>query len=115
MPEEQALDLVQEVFLRAFDERARLGYDGLRPYRPYLLRIAKNLRIDTARRDGRWAVSAASAKDAEPVDIERLIEDGTELSPPDFEDALNWGERLREMRSFVSALPELEQQLRQMQ
>ncbi len=33
---------VQEVFRRAFEERARLAYDGLNPYRPYLLRIARN-------------------------------------------------------------------------
>lgn len=33
---------VQEVFRRAFEEKARLAYDGLNPYRPYLLRIARN-------------------------------------------------------------------------
>jgi RNA polymerase sigma-70 factor (ECF subfamily) len=37
---------LQEVFRRAFEERARLAYDGLRPYRPYLLRIARNLVIN---------------------------------------------------------------------
>lgn len=37
---------VQEVFRRAFEERARLAYDGLNPYRPYLLRIARNLVIN---------------------------------------------------------------------
>lgn len=33
---------IQEIFRRAFEERARLAYDGLHPYRPYLLRIARN-------------------------------------------------------------------------
>ena len=33
---------VQEIFRRAFEDKARLAYDGLRPYRPYLLRIARN-------------------------------------------------------------------------
>ncbi len=37
---------VQEVFRRAFEERARLAYDGIHPYRPYLLRIARNLVIN---------------------------------------------------------------------
>ncbi len=37
---------IQEVFRRAFEERARLAYDGLRPYRPYLLRIARNAVIN---------------------------------------------------------------------
>jgi RNA polymerase sigma-70 factor (ECF subfamily) len=36
-------ELVQEVFARAFSKNARLAYDGLRPYRPYLLTIARNL------------------------------------------------------------------------
>jgi DNA-directed RNA polymerase specialized sigma24 family protein len=41
--------IVQEVFVRAFSERARIGYDGLRPYRPYPLAIARNTMIDRAR------------------------------------------------------------------
>src|SRR5262249_46673899 len=45
-------ELVQEVFVRAFSESARLSYDGIRPYRPYLLRIAKNLLIDRQRNKG---------------------------------------------------------------
>lgn len=43
-------DLIQETFVRAFSERGRQGYDGCSPYRPYLLRIAKNLMIDRLRR-----------------------------------------------------------------
>jgi RNA polymerase sigma-70 factor (ECF subfamily) len=43
-------ELVQETFLRAFSPAGRRAYDGLRPYRPYLLRIAKNLLIDRHRR-----------------------------------------------------------------
>lgn len=37
---------VQEAFRRAFEEKARLAYDGLHAYRPYLLRIARNLVIN---------------------------------------------------------------------
>jgi RNA polymerase sigma factor (sigma-70 family) len=43
-------DTVQEVFAKAFAESARLSYDGVRPYRPFLLQIAKNVRIDQERR-----------------------------------------------------------------
>ena len=46
-------DLIQETFSRAFAERARLGFDGLRAYRPYLLTISRNLIADWARRRGR--------------------------------------------------------------
>ena len=44
-------ELVQETFAKAFAEKARLAYDGLSPYRPYLLRITKNLMIDRFRAD----------------------------------------------------------------
>jgi RNA polymerase sigma factor (sigma-70 family) len=46
-------DLVQETFARAFSERARLGYDGTRPYAPLIATIARNLVVDHARRHGR--------------------------------------------------------------
>jgi RNA polymerase sigma-70 factor (ECF subfamily) len=39
-------DAIQEVFRRAFSVNARLAYDGLRPYRTYLLTIAKNAVIN---------------------------------------------------------------------
>jgi len=51
-PREDWGDLVQETFSRAFGERARLAYDGLRPYRPYLLTICRNLLAEGARRRG---------------------------------------------------------------
>jgi RNA polymerase sigma factor (sigma-70 family) len=46
-------DLVQETFIRAFGERARLAYDGLRLYRPLLVTICRNIITDWARRIGR--------------------------------------------------------------
>jgi RNA polymerase sigma-70 factor (ECF subfamily) len=52
-PADVVSDLVQETFIRAFSERARLAYDGLRDYQPYLLTIARNLLIDWARTQGR--------------------------------------------------------------
>lgn len=47
--EDGAHDLVQETFAKAFSDKARTSFDGLRPYRPFLLRIAKNLMIDRLR------------------------------------------------------------------
>lgn len=64
-------DLVQESFLKAFAPDARLAYDGLSPFRPWLLRIARNLMIDRGRRSGRLVVSSevanASVEEAEPL------------------------------------------------
>jgi len=41
---------VQETFVRAFGERARLAYDGLNPYRSYVMAIARNLVLSELRR-----------------------------------------------------------------
>jgi RNA polymerase sigma factor (sigma-70 family) len=43
-------DLLQEVFIRAFSPSARLAYDGLRDFGPYLNAIARNCFIDTLRK-----------------------------------------------------------------
>ena len=43
-------DWVHDVFVRAFSDGARAQYDGLRPYGPYLERIARNLVLDELRR-----------------------------------------------------------------
>src|SRR5256885_12936104 len=40
---------VQETFVRAFKESARLGYDGLHSYKNYLLAIGRNLVVDEFR------------------------------------------------------------------
>ncbi|MEO1233855.1 MAG: sigma-70 family RNA polymerase sigma factor [Myxococcota bacterium] len=50
-------DRLQEVFARAFSERARLGYDGLGPYGAYLRAIARRVVIDDFRRKERAMVS----------------------------------------------------------
>jgi RNA polymerase sigma factor (sigma-70 family) len=44
---------VQEVFARGFEERARLAYDGVRPYGAFLNGIAKNLVLDRLRKQAR--------------------------------------------------------------
>jgi RNA polymerase sigma factor (sigma-70 family) len=57
-------ELVQETFAKAFAEKARLAYDGLSPYRPYLLRITKNLMIDRYRADQKEARTISIDSDA---------------------------------------------------
>ena len=39
-------DVVQETFRRAFGERARQSFDGIRPYKNYLFTIARNAVIN---------------------------------------------------------------------
>jgi RNA polymerase sigma factor (sigma-70 family) len=43
-------DLLQEVFARAFPERARRAYDERRPFGPYLNTIARNCFVDLIRK-----------------------------------------------------------------
>ena len=49
-------DLVQEVFTRAFDPPARLRFDGVREYAPYLTTIARNVVVDYLRRRQRLRI-----------------------------------------------------------
>jgi RNA polymerase sigma factor (sigma-70 family) len=66
---------VQEVFARAFEERTRLAYDGIRPYRDFLFGIAKHVSLDELRRRHR-KIGASS----DELDLESLP-DTDEASP----------------------------------
>lgn len=57
--------LIQETFLKAFEEKARLAYDGVRPFGAWLGTIARNLVIDRGRGQKREARSRG-------VDVEAL-------------------------------------------
>jgi RNA polymerase sigma factor (sigma-70 family) len=46
-------DAVQEIFLKAFSRTARMSFDGLRDFGPYLSSIARHVMVDRARRNGR--------------------------------------------------------------
>ena len=94
-------DVVQDVFVRAFSESARLGYDGIRPYRPYLLRIAKNLRIDQERRQRRERLTY----DPELETPEGTDEPGDAPVPPlSQEDALDFARRRRATLAFLETV-----------
>jgi RNA polymerase sigma factor (sigma-70 family) len=80
-------ELVQDTFAKAFAEKARLAYDGVQPYRPYLLRITKNLMIDRYR---------AQQKDARSVavdgagDIDELLASNAALPQTEEPVELHW-------------------------
>jgi RNA polymerase sigma factor (sigma-70 family) len=72
--------LVQEVFARAFTPRARLAYDGLRPYAAYLNGIGRNVVLDRLRKAARHGEVLAStdvldATTPAPSDQPELAED----------------------------------------
>jgi RNA polymerase sigma-70 factor (ECF subfamily) len=93
-------ELVQETFSRAFSEKARNSFDGLRPYRPFLLRITKNLMIDRYRSEKR-SKETSEARGA--GDIDEILERNADLAPEvDVEGDLHW-KALREATTrFVS-------------
>jgi RNA polymerase sigma factor (sigma-70 family) len=89
-------DLVQEVFVRAFSEKSRLAYDGLRDYGPYLYAIARNVLIDWARARGREIPSPW-------MELEAAIE-----MMPVVEDTEPWAESvaMRVVEEYLGALPQ---------
>lgn len=63
-------DVVQETFMRAFGETARMAYDGERPFRHYLVAIAKNLLIDRFRRARRTRALFVELDDSHAQDTD---------------------------------------------
>ena len=97
-------ELVQETFVRAFGEKARLAYDGIGPYRPYLLRVTKNLMIDRYR---------AAQKEAKHVelgasgvgDLDALLAANAPLLDGAPED-LDWKAQLAATAEYLATLDE---------
>lgn len=92
---EDFLDVVQEVFAKAFSPAARLGYDGVRDFGPYLLMIARNVMIDELRRRG-----ATLPLSPEMFAVLPSHEASVEDRAP-WEDA----EKLAVVERFISSLP----------
>lgn len=89
---------LQEVFAKAFLEPARLAYDGLRPYKNYLLTIARNRVMDQVREEkpGRFDVRELSDID----EGEMVLDDHTRTPEQVAADQ----ELIEQVRLFVSKL-----------
>lgn len=75
---EREKELVQEVFLRAFSPRARLAFNGLLPFRPYLLQIARNLLVDEWRKQGNGRVEVSTTELEAAATLEPSADDELE-------------------------------------
>ena len=94
-------ELVQETFVKAFAEKARLAYDGVSPYRPYLLRITKNAMIDRYRA----AQHAPVELDENGVgDIDELLAANAELAPGVEPEDLHWKTLRAATNEYVATL-----------
>jgi RNA polymerase sigma-70 factor (ECF subfamily) len=89
----------QETFVRAFRDRARQDYDGVRPFEAWLNALARQAAVDVMRAAGRIAREAVPLDDA-PL-IERLATDG----PSPEERALE-SETRELVRRFLDGLDE---------
>lgn len=67
-------DALHETFRRAFEPRARHGYDGLRPYGPYLKAIARNVVLRTFRAREVLFPPVEDGEDA-PSPLARAVDD----------------------------------------
>jgi RNA polymerase sigma-70 factor (ECF subfamily) len=91
----EVADIVQDVFVKAFAERARLGYDGLRPYAPYLYAIARNVLVDWARARGREIPT-------EDGDLEAALHDAHEPGAHPYARP----DTMKAVERFIRALPD---------
>jgi RNA polymerase sigma factor (sigma-70 family) len=89
-------DLVQEVFIRAFEPQTRLRFDGSRPYGPYLGQITRNVVVDHLRRKWRHAA----------VDLDPLIDEISLQPTPHFadQDFADW-KTMALVDRYVAGLP----------
>jgi RNA polymerase sigma-70 factor (ECF subfamily) len=94
-PDELA-DLVQEVFVRAFSEKGRRAYDGLRDYGPYLYTIARNVLIDWARVRRREIPSPWTELEA-AIEMTPVAEDTAPWAAPAI---------MRVVEEYLAALPQ---------
>jgi RNA polymerase sigma-70 factor (ECF subfamily) len=91
-------DIVQETFARAFSKAGREAYDGVRPYRPYLLRITKNLLIDRARR-------TRPELSLDPSVPEQLL-DAAMIAEPTVAEDIDWKNLSRATREYMERVSE---------
>ncbi len=101
-------ELVQETFLKAFAEKARLAYDGISPYRPYLLRITKNLMIDRYRAAQHVTVEL---DESGVGDIDQLLASNAELAAGTEPEDLHWKTLRVATNEYVAALDDESRQL----
>jgi RNA polymerase sigma factor (sigma-70 family) len=103
-------ELVQETFAKAFSEKARTAYDGVSPYRPYLLRITKNLMIDRFRADQR-NVRSVELDTMGVGDIEAILTTNADFPQKEETPDLHWKTLLVAANEYVTTLDAESRQL----
>ncbi len=97
------LDLLQDIFLKAFSRSARESYDGIRPYRAFLVTIARNRMIDYWRAQTRDPIAAVHGHSQEYHDalLDNIHQTENETGT-DEEDRIYWQQCLEASDEFVT-------------
>lgn len=106
------LEIIQEVFLRAFSERARLAYDGVRPYHNFLFSISRNVIIDFSRKRKTDALGHVSnlPRERESAPPEGSLDDYAPVVEDDMEEKLHWQRCLEASEVYITTLNDIKQQ-----
>ncbi len=105
---ERRLELLQDVFLRAFSPNARTAYDGLRSYKSYLTVIATNIMIDAFRSDTRDPLSSMLRKNNETFgESEQDVFMDVQPEQDNSEEQLHWRRCLEVSDEYVAGLDSL--------
>lgn len=91
-------DALHETFRRAFEPAARMGFDGIRPYGPYLRMIARNVVLAAFRRQRKTFPLADGAADHDDAVV---VADHA----PSAEQGALQGELRAHVRAFLDTLP----------
>lgn len=96
-------ELIQEIFIKAFSEKARHAYDGLRNYGAFLITIARNTLIDKARKHQKDALAhVTSSEFSEHVHID---ERHMEIAQEDPVKQMHWQKCATCAQEYISSLP----------
>lgn len=91
---------MQDIFSRAFSQSARDAYDGIRPYRNYLFRIARNTVMDAFRDQKKDLLNIS---DLEPA-LDNTVSDHPDAADPE---TLLFEKQLAEqVQQFTDQLPQ---------
>jgi RNA polymerase sigma factor (sigma-70 family) len=105
--EAECKDYIQECFIRAFSESARKDYDPNKDFRPYLLRIVKNLMIDKARQSNRITFPGDGSKKDDVRGLKDIIEKhrAEAFDQSDgFEDRIRWKRLSKATDDYIEQL-----------
>lgn len=101
-------DALHETFRRAFEPRAREGYDGIRPYGPYLRTIARNVVLRGFRQREVQFPAVGQADDATGESAEATLPDEAAPSP---EQTVGRAQVQAVVQRYLETLPEVDREL----